>query len=611
MIVNQDFHWDTHYDVVVVGFGGAGATAAHFAADAGAKVLLVDSAPAGEEGGNTRYSAQMISVSDDFDAEKTYFSHLTAPMHLDDDMIATFAQGMVDLPGYLRDYLGVTKPFSLKANWENPIFAPVKKSLVENTIEYPELPGSDHHDVLAVHPGLFDAALWKLLRAEVVKRAANIDVWFDAPATHLLQTPAGTIVGIQIKRDGKFVNVAATNGVVLALGGFENNVTKIQDFLGAASLIPVGTLYNTGKGVDLAIEAGASLWHMQNFESLGLLHGMALKVSGQKRGYLFTAPWPTLSTGAIITAGDDGSRYFKEDESNRHGHLYNHGIWRVPQNQVHPHLVFDQTQYDLFKKQESLPVPPILPLAVKADSLDELADKIDAKPEVLAQTVADFNFFADQGRDYAHNREVSTLRKFDDGPYYAVALEQTILNTQGGPRHNINAEVLDTNLNVIPHLYAAGELGGISAGQYQAGENLAECLIFGKIAGENAATEKATSADQVGDGQQPAASQVAFKSDLTTDASQFSVGPNQYIGTSSAGIGNEVVVRVTLDDNHAIKNVEILQQSESADVGSLAVKELPKRMVEQNTYEVDAVAGASSSSRAIKDAVRDALSKVK
>ena len=63
MIVNDHTYYDASYDVVVLGFGGAGATAARFAADSGAKVLIVDSAPEGHEGGNTRYAAELVGYS--------------------------------------------------------------------------------------------------------------------------------------------------------------------------------------------------------------------------------------------------------------------------------------------------------------------------------------------------------------------------------------------------------------------------------------------------------------------------------------------------------------------------------------------------------------------
>ena len=87
------------------------------------------------------------------------------------------------------------------------------------------------------------------------------------------------------------------------------------------------------------------------------------------------------------------------------------------------------------------------------------------------------------------------------------------------------------------------------------------------------------------------------------NATNYTVGDNQYLGS-------QIVVRVTYADQH-IKNVEVLQESESEDVGRKAVEEIPREIVAQNTADVDAVSGASSSSRAVKTAVKDALSKVK
>lgn len=79
MFLQDNDSWNAVYDVVVVGFGGAGATAARFAADKGAKVLLVDSAPEGHEGGNTRYCGQIVQAGYDYDKLKKYYQQLTAP----------------------------------------------------------------------------------------------------------------------------------------------------------------------------------------------------------------------------------------------------------------------------------------------------------------------------------------------------------------------------------------------------------------------------------------------------------------------------------------------------------------------------------------------------
>ncbi len=605
MSLTDSTHWDATYDVIVLGFGGAGATAARFAADAGAKVLLVDSAPEGHEGGNTRVSGQLVCSTDDEDAMRVHYHGQTAPMDLDDDIVNTYVEGMANMKQYFREYLGV-EPVSSKQLF--------KKLMPDHELgmwpEYPELPGGETIDMLLVHEGFFDGALWKILHQKVAERHEKIDVWYRSPARHLIRADGRTIAGAQIERDHVLRNIRALNGVVLATGGFENNVRKVQDFLGAPRLVPVGGLYNKGDGIDLAIEAGADLWHMTNYESLGLQHGLTFAVPEGERGPLLMFGYEALAEGSLLTVGDDGSRYFAEDVANRHGHIYDHGLWRVPPAHAHPHLVFDQAKYDELAQG---PHPEVLERVVKADSLDGLAKLIGARPEVLAKTVERFNLFTEQGEDYEFHRNPATMRAFDDGPYYAIAMLQVMLNTQGGPRRNSRAEIVDPQGQPIPHLYGAGELGGVCAGQYQGGQNVAECLIFGKIAGQNAAVPKPQPVAQGGQAvAAPAGSgQVfsTFKSDIGGRL-DVPLGPNQYLGRSNAGMGAEMVVRLTVDDAGAIRDIEIVSQSETGQIAGEALKKLPEEMIARNTYDVDAVSGASVSSRALKDAVKDALSQV-
>lgn len=601
--------WDYQYDTVVIGFGGAGATAARFAADAHAKVLLTDAAPNGHEGGNTRYSAQLLGTVDSFDEGKKYYQNLTAPMQLDDSMVDTFVAGMANMRDYVQKYLNVD-PVSVKNDFtatDSPI------SLDSAVHEFPEFDGVQSYDFTTVHHGIFDAALWKILRQKVLDRQQQIDVWLSAPAQHLIQDPAtNTIIGVQIERQHRLVNVRATNGVVLACGGFENNQQAIQDYLGAERLAPLGTLFNKGAGIKMAQEVGADFWHMQNYESLGFLHGLSIDVPQGERGRLILG-WPEVNHGSVITVADDGSRYFDESEANRHGHVYDHGMWRVPRTNVHPYLVFDETQYQQMLASQYTPINNLADLVVKATSLNDLARVMEADGTVLTKTVHDFNYFVESGTDYAFNRQVETMRAFDDGPYYALKLTNNVLNTQGGPRRNDRAEILDANQQPIPHLYGAGELGGICANQYQGGGNLAECLIFGKIAGENAAKLKEETTQLVDekavakpDANTSASVHQTSTNDLVAEASlDITVGEHQYLGRSDDGIGGQVVVRITYIDQQ-LTHVEVVEQHETGEVGGQAVAELPAKMVAANTYDVDAVSGASVSSRAIKDALSQA-----
>lgn len=88
----------------------------------------------------------------------------------------------------------------------------------------------------------------------------------------------------------------------------------------------------------------------------------------------------------------------------------------------------------------------------------------------------------------------------------------------------------------------------------------------------------------------------------------YMVGANQYLGRSNAGVGNEVVVRITVDDKK-LKDIEILKQSETG-IGAQAIESIPKEMISKNTYDVDSISGASATSRALKEAVKDAMNKI-
>ncbi|RHW43937.1 hypothetical protein DS832_09725 [Bombilactobacillus bombi] len=356
---------------------------------------------------------------------------------------------------------------------------------------------------------------------------------------------------------------------------------------------------------------------MRSYESLGQLHGLSPKQpKGVRSKYATNIFWPILFTGSIITIGDDGTCYFKEDDINRHGHIYNHGFWRIPLSQEHPAVIFDQKQYDKIQADNDNPngYPDILKFAIKANNLAELANKIGTNADNLQQTITDFNYFAQKGKDYAYQREPKTLTSFsENGPYYAILMRQNMLNTQGGARRNSRCQVLNPNGQPIAHLYEAGELGAPFANQYAGGGNLADCLISGKIAGQNAAQVKVdiqtptNTATMVQPAMQVTTNNLG--SDLQKEES-FVTASNQYLGKSNAGMGDEIVVRITLDNNKKLENVEVLKQSESQDVSKEALETLPKTMVTKNTYNVDAISGATRTSAALKEAVKDALSKV-
>lgn len=594
MIYDSTVKWDSTYDVIVVGFGGAGAGAARFAADQDARVLLVDAAPEGDEGGNTRYAGGAFAWSDNFSDLRDYYKQTYFPFKYDPKALDAFVSNVLKMKEYSKKYFGIDAQYTGR----------------RPKGEYPEYAHADTMRSQSMTVGMYNGGFWKLLRKKVYERLDKIDIWFSSPAEHLIQDPdTKTIIGAQIKHKGINRNIAAKNGVVLSCGGFENNQDMVQTFLGQGSLAPIGSLYNKGKGIDLAVEAGARLWHMTNYDS----HGFSLNEGKPREKFAYMINWKSLFDGSIFVAGDDGTRYYREDEEDRHGYKYNHGNWIMLPNQNHPHIIMDQKQYEQLLNDDSAnstQVKELISYAIKAKTIAELADQIKAPK--LPEAVADFNFLAaEKKRDMFLNRNIKTMRSFKNGPYYAIPIRHNILHTHGGARRNENCEVLDLENNVIPHLYEAGELGDIFATKYVGANSIADLLISGKIAGENAAKPK-RKIDKVNlDVVTAASNNSDLKSDAHFSTTNYETNENQGIGISENGINDTpIVVRVTVDEGKLI-NIETLQQNETPYLGGKAIPVLTKAMLEKQTTDIDAVSGASTTSSAFKEAVKQAIDNTK
>lgn len=145
---------------------------------------------------------------------------------------------------------------------------------------------------------------------------------------------------------------------------------------------------------------------------------------------------------------------------------------------------------------------------------------------------------------------------------------------------------------------------------YQGGMNIAECLIFGKIAGENAAQAKDEAKTELkGAGETQSAN---LQSDLekTPATKDLQLKDNQYLGSSHSGMGDELNVLVSLDGDK-LREITVLNHNESEQQGHEVFSELPQAMIAANSTDVDGISGATLSSNALKEAVADAIAKSK
>lgn len=595
--------WDAEYDVVVMGMGAAGMCAAKTAADNGARVLIAEKMSEGLSGGNTKVCGQLFAYAyGDKESAKTYYKALAAGRDVPEAMVDTISEGVANMADTLANEFGFNREEFV--DWTG-------KALGMMSPEYPEMPCSDKMSLWSTHMGFSDGYLYQGFKQNVLDRADKIDVWYESPAKKLIQDPASkTVVGVVVERGGQTMNVRALGGVVIATGGFEANPEMVKQYLNVINYAPRGGQYNTGDGIKMAQAVGADLWHMPIYEGL---FGFGSVTWPETIGTPCSQPgaMDALSTGAAILVGTDGDRFVEESSFARHGHLYENGIWENP---VYPEKIwhiFDKTQKALIDEKNLIPASHVADV-MEFDTIEEMAAALGCKPEKLKATIENFNVFATNGVDYHKDRPAMFMRPFDGEKYYAERMVSGLLNTQGGPRRNENAEVLDTEGNPIPNLYSAGECGGITSCMYQGGTNIAECITFGRIAGKNAAAPKAELPVIVGEAVESNPAKPGEITDVGA-VKTFDTAENEYV-TTSKGLMGDVTARVQIVDGK-VAAVEVVEHSETPGIGTRAVEEMPAKFVgaasAADVDAIDVVSGASVTSNALKDCVKQALALAK
>ena len=603
--------WDAQYDVVVMGMGAAGMVAAKTAADNGAKVVIVEKCEEGKAGGNTKVCGQLFAYANgDKDAAKSYYTALAGGRDIEPEIIDAISEGVANMADILADEFGFNKDEYM--DWTGVTV--VGTNMGAMSPEYPEMPGHEKMALWTTHAGASDGYLYQGLKQNVTDRVDAIDVWYSSPAKSLIQDPVTkTVVGVTVERDGKEMNIRALNGVCICTGGFECNKEMVQHYLNVINYAARGGQYNTGDGIKMAQAVGADLWHMDCYEGLFGLGSVTYPVEeGIPCDMIATLAQNAVNTGAAILVGTDGDRFVNESETVRHGHLYENGIWENPTFPEKVWYIIDETQKGEIEAAGAMPEEQLAKLTAY-DSIGALAEGIGVDKDRLTKTIKNYNSFANNGEDYKCGREAQYMRAFDGKKYYAMYMVSGLLNTQGGPKRSANAEVLDTQGNPIPHLYSAGECGGITVCMYQGGTNIAECITFGRIAGKNAAAAKDALPTYTVEAVESAPAQPGDIDDLVGEEETYETADNQYIGKAQ-GMDDEIVVRVTVDDGK-ISQVEVLKQNETKGIGVPATEQLPEKFVGLDTEEainaVDGISGATITSNALKQAVVNALLQAK
>lgn len=475
-------------DVVVVGSGIAGLSATVTAAQAGAKVTLLERAPIEDRGGNTRWTEAFMRMKSEDEVADDFESHFAANAgyHLDPCLVQETAVSFEERSA-LSKVLPFTDPDVIATFASNS--GPTLKWLKSFGVSFDFLP-SYLITTCTTRLAPIGGGLALVEALAPAAEDAGVEVYYETTARGLKQNEVGEVVGvIATAKDNQQMCFKAPS-VILACGGFEGNPEMLAQYVGPAAshLRPVarGGYYNRGEGVRMALDAGAA-----PCGDYGLFHAEPLD---PRSG----APEPILlifNYGLLVNR--DGDRFVDEAPATVDA-TYESITRRVfEQPGSVAYIIFDGGIDDVPGWQRAVrsDVPP-----VSADSVDELAEKIGVPAKKLSATIANFNTACPPSDGFKPSEtdglataeglvppKSNWSRPINRAPYKAYPLMCGNCFTFGGLKVDPSARVLNTSGESIPGLYAAGETMGIYYGTYTGATSVLRGAVFGRIAGRDAA----------------------------------------------------------------------------------------------------------------------------
>ncbi len=436
-------------DIVIIGAGGAGMTAAINATEQGKDVILLEMMP--YAGGNTTKATGGMNAAE---------THYQKEQGIDDS-VETFIEDTMEGGHQMnnRDLVTVMAENSADAiNWLDSIGAPLPKVGFSG--------GATNARIHAPEDG---SGVGAFLVTRFLNKVdeLGINVMYDTKATELI-SDNGTIVGVKAESD-EFNYTINAKAVILATGGFGNNQDMIvkyrSDLKGTVSTSAPGAM---GDGIVMAEKVGADLVDIDQIQLHPTVEqGTSMLITESVRG-----------DGAILV-NQEGKRFTNE--------LLTRDVVsaaELEQTGGYAYIIFDQRLRDGLKAIEKYVSTGI---TIQADTIEGLAEQIDVDPKVLAETLETWNKAVADQNDAEFGRDTGMENDLSVAPYYAIKIAPGIHHTMGGVKIDTKCQVIDTDGSVIPGLYAAGEVtGGVHGGNRIGGNAVADIVVFGQVASDSA-----------------------------------------------------------------------------------------------------------------------------
>lgn len=449
------------HDVVVIGAGGAGLSAAIEAKAAGADVIVLEKMPMA--GGNTLISGAEYACSNNWLQKKEGIED-SIELHIQDtlkggdnkgneELVRVLAENALAGAEWLRDEVGVV--------WEDELMFfgghSVKRSLVPA--------GASGKEIITK----------QLAKAE----SMGISVLLNTKATDLIVDESGKVVGVKAEDEKTNYTFNTNKAVIIASGGFGSNIEMRKKYNPDIdeTILSTNSTGSTGDGISMAEKVGADLVGMEYIQTYPICDPLTGTLLYYDDARLY---------GHTVIVNKEGKRFVEE--------LGRRDVMSMAIKAQTGHVCYeliDQKGFEASKLQENH--EPELDylykndLLVKADTIKEAAEFFGIDAVELQKTVDKYNGYVADGKDPEFNKR-SLPSTIEVGPFYILKATPAVHHTMGGIKINTKAQVLNKEGNVIEGLYAAGEVTGGVQGANRLGSNaLADITVFGRIAGQNAA----------------------------------------------------------------------------------------------------------------------------
>lgn len=614
-------------DVVVVGAGIAGLSAARAATEEGASVIVVEACDTwqtrGQDCGTINSTFQKengLECTEDDINEVCLQMTRYAGNRVNQQIMRTWAANSgADYDWWYKDLLEPAGYTIEIPRWPLEVgYDPVDGEWFPQFCNQQEFVVPEGQE--AGMNGGFPGAIDLLAQASI---DAGADFFFNTRARQLVRgedNNTGRVTAVIAEaEDGSYVKFTANKGVILATGDYGHNDELMRVWCPsqadlAANKNVYGTTANQGDGHLMGMWVGGK---MQGIPHAYMAHG---------------TPGP-LGAFPCLLVDINGNRFTNEDIpgqtfSNIAEEQPQKVYWQIADAQYPNQLKWSQPGHgatmsyagniDAWNAAIETGDQETIEAMLESEgntiahawTIEELAEAINVDPATLQATIDRYNGFCEDGYDADFGKQAKRLFPVSTPPYFYGTQSWNFLVTMGGLKTTTKAEVIDTFGNPIPGLYACGNVQGdrfaIDYPTIVCGISHSICLTFGRIAGREAATCDASITEYASVWKEAQLEAAQATADAAAEAAAATYTDGTY-EASGSGIGGDVPVTVTISGG-VIASVEVGDNAETEGIGSKAIEQLPELIVAANgTTGVDSVSGASITSAAIFSAVEDCL----